>query len=66
MGEREETKGGTEMRAPQIIMIVIASIGVVGVAIEDNTPRERAKKIIARLIGWGAQFALLWWGGFFG
>ncbi|MCT8281776.1 hypothetical protein [Xanthomonas translucens] len=54
------------MNAPQIIWIVLTTVGLTFSLIKDGRPETGKHNFIAHLIATAIMAALLWWGGFFG
>jgi prepilin signal peptidase PulO-like enzyme (type II secretory pathway) len=50
---------------PQIIVIVLASIGLGVHAVKCGEPISGRYDPVSRLVGIGVSFSLLYWGGFF-
>jgi uncharacterized membrane protein len=54
------------MKAPQIIMIVLLSIGIVSGLMKHGEQRKDKYSVWSSLFGAALMVALLWWGGFWG
>lgn len=54
------------MNAPQIIWIVLTTVGLTVSLIKDGRPQTGKHNFVAHLIAAAIIALLLWWGGFFG
>ncbi|UYB51176.1 LPXTG cell wall anchor domain-containing protein [Xanthomonas sp. AM6] len=54
------------MNAPQIIWIILATVGLTNSLIKDGRPQTGKHNFVASLIATALMALLLWWGGFFG